>query len=107
MNKTIKLAVAGAVLSAASIANAGIIIPAGEWTMDINGNVNVFATMTNTDDTATVTGGLAGAKDAAGEDTGYSTGTGLITSMVRFYWYDTSKRLRRIIHYFIPTKYIR
>ena len=44
MNKTIKLAVAGAVLSAASIANAGIIIPAGEWTMDINGNVNAYAT---------------------------------------------------------------
>ena len=54
MNKTIKLAVAGAVLSAASIANAGIIIPAGEWTMDINGNVNMFATMTKADDTATV-----------------------------------------------------
>ena len=52
MNKTIKLAVAGAVLSAASIANAGIIIPAGEWTMDINGNVNMFATMTKADDTA-------------------------------------------------------
>ena len=44
MNKTIKLAVAGAVLSAASMANAGIIIPAGEWTMDINGNVNAYAT---------------------------------------------------------------
>ena len=54
MNKTIKLAVAGAVLSAASIANAGIIIPAGEWTMDINGNVNMFATMTKADDTATL-----------------------------------------------------
>ena len=52
MNKTIKLAVAGAVLSAASMANAGIIIPAGEWTMDINGNVNCFATMTEADDTA-------------------------------------------------------
>ena len=48
MNKTIKLAVAGAVLSAASMANAGIIIPAGEWTMDINGNVNCFATFTRT-----------------------------------------------------------
>ena len=45
MNKTIKLAVAGAVLSAASMANAGIIIPAGEWTMDINGNVNAYASL--------------------------------------------------------------
>ena len=46
MNKTIKLAVAGAVLSAAQLPTQGIIIPAGEWTMDINGNVNMFATMT-------------------------------------------------------------
>jgi len=43
MNNKIKLAVAGAVLSAASVANAGIIIPAGDWTLDINGNVNAFA----------------------------------------------------------------
>jgi len=84
MNKTIKLAVAGAVLSAASIANAGIIIPAGEWTMDINGNVNMFATMTKADDTATVTGGIAATKDAAGEDTGFSTGTGLLPAWLGF-----------------------
>jgi hypothetical protein len=32
MNNKIKLAVAGAVFSAASVANAGIIIPAGDWT---------------------------------------------------------------------------
>ena len=57
MNKTIKLAVAGAVLSAASMANAGIIIPAGEWTMDINGNVNMLRYITKTMTTATVTGG--------------------------------------------------
>ena len=44
MNKNIKLAVAGAVLAmSATAANAGIIIPAGEWTIDINGNVNAFA----------------------------------------------------------------
>jgi len=43
MNKNIKLAVAGAVLAmSASAANAGIVIPAGEWTLDINGNVNAF-----------------------------------------------------------------
>ena len=58
MNNTIKLAVAGAVLSAASIANAGIIIPAGDWTMDINGNVNVYATMQNYDDAAKAGGAL-------------------------------------------------
>jgi len=47
MNNKIKLAVAGAVLSAASVANAGIIIPAGDWTLDVNGNVNAFATFHN------------------------------------------------------------
>ncbi|CAM8394940.1 porin [Candidatus Methylopumilus planktonicus] len=46
MNKNIKLAVAGAILAAASVAQAGIIIPAGDWTVDIGGNVNTFATMT-------------------------------------------------------------
>ena len=84
MNKTIKLAVAGAVLSAASIANAGIIIPAGEWTMDINGNVNMFATMTKADDTAAVAGGIAATQDANGEDTSFTTGTGLLPAWLGF-----------------------
>ena len=35
MNNKIKLAVAGAVLSAASVANAGIVIPAGDWTLTL------------------------------------------------------------------------
>jgi predicted porin len=42
MNKNIKLAVAGAVLALSATANAGIIIPAGDWTVDIGGNVNAF-----------------------------------------------------------------
>jgi predicted porin len=42
MNKNIKLAVAGAVLALSATANAGIIIPAGDWTVDIGGNVNTF-----------------------------------------------------------------
>jgi len=46
MNKNIKLAVAGAVLALSATANAGIIIPAGDWTVDINGNVNTFFTHT-------------------------------------------------------------
>jgi hypothetical protein len=47
MNKNIKLAVAGAVLAlGATAANAGIIIPAGDWTVDIGGNVNSFYTHT-------------------------------------------------------------
>ena len=60
MNKNIKLAVAGAVLAlGATAANAGIIIPAGEWTVDLSGNVNAFMSTTrNTGDNA-VAGGLA------------------------------------------------
>lgn len=47
MNKNIKLAVAGAVLAlSASAANAGIVIPAGDWTVDIGGNMNAFYTHT-------------------------------------------------------------
>ena len=50
MNKNIKLAVAGAVLAlSASAANAGIIIPAGDWTVDINGNMNAFYTNKSVD----------------------------------------------------------
>ena len=46
MNKTIKLAVASALLAAASGANAGIMIPAGDWTLDIGGVVNAYYTST-------------------------------------------------------------
>ena len=84
MNNKIKLAVAGAVLSAASVANAGIVIPAGDWTMDINGNVNIFAQMTKADDTATVTGGMASVEDANGENTKFSMGTGLLPAWLGF-----------------------
>ncbi len=46
MNKNIKLAVAGAILAlTASAAQAGIIIPAGDWTLDIGGNVNTYCNM--------------------------------------------------------------
>jgi len=85
MNKTIKLAVAGAVLSAASMANAGIIIPAGEWTMDINGNVNAYASRTSTDDANTVNGGLASTNEATtGEDEVFGIGTGLLPAWLGF-----------------------
>ncbi len=47
MNNTIKLAVASALLAAASSANAGIMIPAGDWTLDIGGVVNAYYTHTN------------------------------------------------------------
>ena len=75
MNNKIKLAVAGAVLASASVANAGITWDAGEWTVDMNGNVNAFAIMSKADDNNTITGGLAGTnrggdKDSAGINAG-------------------------------------
>jgi len=81
MNKNIKLAVAGAVLAlSASAANAGIIIPAGEWTIDINGNVNAFAAWNKSDHNNTVTGGIATVKDAASEKNTQGITTGLLPS---------------------------
>jgi predicted porin len=47
MKTTIKLAVASALVAAASSANAGIIIPAGDWTLDIGGVVNAYYTHTS------------------------------------------------------------
>jgi len=85
MNKNIKLAVAGAVLALSSHAsNAGIIIPAGDWTLDVNGNVNAFANWTKADHAASITGGLAAAKDAQGEDQTQGINTGLLPSWLGF-----------------------
>jgi predicted porin len=89
MNKKIAAAVSSAALVlGASSANAGIIIPAGEWTIDINGNVNAYATMQDYDDTqaagTTVTGGLAGRADATGEDSNQSINTGLLPAWLGF-----------------------
>jgi len=86
MNNKIKLAVAGAVLSAASIANAGIVIPAGDWTLDINGNVNAFATFHNNDKVkgGPITGGIASGEDAVGEGSSQSINTGLLPAWLGF-----------------------
>ena len=59
MNKKLGLAVAGAVMAFASSANAGITIPAGDWTLDIGGVVNAYYTSTNPSGDA-VAGGLGG-----------------------------------------------
>ena len=72
MNKNIKLAVAGAVLAlSASAANAGIIIPAGDWTVDIGGNVNSFYTSTKHSGSQRTT---------SADDTTQSIQTGLLPS---------------------------
>ena len=55
MNNTIKLAVASALFAAASTASAGITIPAGDWTVDLGGNVNAFYTSTNYSGAASAT----------------------------------------------------
>jgi len=49
MNKKLGLAVAGALVAFSSAANAGITIPAGDWNVDIGGNVNAFYTNTKVD----------------------------------------------------------
>jgi predicted porin len=80
MNKNIKLAVAGAVLAlSASAANAGIVIPAGDWTLDISGNVNSFYSNYNAEKVATVAGGLAG---SGADKSKNSIGTGLLPNFL-------------------------
>jgi len=48
MKTKLNLAVASALLAVASSANAGIMIPAGDWTLDIGGVVNTYYTHTKT-----------------------------------------------------------
>ncbi len=84
MNKNIKLAVAGAVLAlSASAANAGIIIPAGEWTLDINGNVNGYANFSKVKGTSTIVGGIVGARQAH-QDNDQTISTGLLPAWLGF-----------------------
>jgi len=72
MNKKLGLAVAGALLAVASSAQAGITIPAGDWTVDIGGNVNAFYSHQSSDKTT-----AAGVKSNNGEDTN-TIGAGLL-----------------------------
>ena len=77
MNNKIKAAVAGAVLASASVANAGITWDAGEWTVDMNGNVNAFAVYSDANDSSAAVGALTAtqsANDANKESMSISTG---------------------------------
>jgi predicted porin len=59
--------VAGAVLSLSAMsANAGIIIPAGEWTLDVSGNVNMYTTWAKAKGSAVIQGGDVGLPQAGG-----------------------------------------
>ena len=73
MNKNIKLAVAGAVLALSATANAGIIIPAGDWTVDLGGNMNSFYANVDTETTT-----AAGVRTKASANN--TIGTGLLPS---------------------------
>lgn len=83
MNKNIKLAVAGAVLALSATANAGIIIPAGEWTLDINGNVNAFANYSKAKGSNEIEGGLASTVQS-GSDNAVGINTGLLPAWLGF-----------------------
>lgn len=75
MNKKLNMAVAGAVMAfGATAAQAGIIIPAGDWTLDIGGNVNAYYTYSDTDDAPAITGGLAGVAGTDDKQTNITTG---------------------------------
>ena len=82
MNNTIKLAVASALLAAASSANAGISIPAGDWTLDIGGVVNAYYSYNKGESRANNASSAAGAltfgENTAGEDTQTTITTGLL-----------------------------
>ncbi|MDI1360813.1 porin [Methylotenera sp.] len=80
MNNTIKLAVASALLAAASNASAGIMIPAGDWTLDIGGVVNAYYTSTRVSGNQTVGyGGALFTANAAGNSaTSSNITTGLL-----------------------------
>jgi len=87
MNKKINLAVAGAALAlGASAANAGIVIPAGDWTLDVNGNVNAFMNFNDADAAkgTAPTGAIANGQDALGESDSQGINTGLLPSWLGF-----------------------
>ena len=82
MNNKIKAAVAGAILASASVANAGITWEAGDWTVDMSGNVNSFAIIQDADDTQTTVGGLA--QNKGNDSTQTFVNTGLLPNFLGF-----------------------
>ncbi len=82
MNKQLNLAVAGAVLALSAMsANAGIIIPAGEWTLDIGGVVNTFYTNTKVSGNLA---GLHGGLSSTGTQNVSNITTGLLPNVLSF-----------------------
>ncbi len=60
-----------------SVANAGITIPAGDWTVDIGGNMNAYYTNTDSDTKIKVNGAKVDTNNQADANT---IGTGLLPS---------------------------
>jgi predicted porin len=84
MNNKIKAAVAGAVLASASVANAGITWDAGDWTVDMNGNVNSFAIFSDAKDANGPDGGIAAVQGADADSDSTSISTGLLPAWLGF-----------------------
>lgn len=74
MNNKLKLAVAAALVAGASSAQAGIMIPAGDWTLDIGGVVNAYYTHSS------YSGDNAGATNPLGLGTGNQDSSNNITT---------------------------
>jgi predicted porin len=77
MKTKLSLAVASALLAAASSAQAGITIPAGDWTLDIGGVVNAYYTRTTFSGDAGAGTGPLGLSDGDADSTANIT-TGLL-----------------------------
>ena len=80
MKTKLSLAVAAALLAGASSANAGIMIPAGDWTLDIGGVVNAYYTSTRVSGSksASVYGGTFETTNDTGTKTASNITTGLL-----------------------------
>ena len=71
-----------AIFAAASAAQAGIVIPAGDWTLDVSGNVNAYNIYSKSKGTATVAGGLAGNGTATRDVTSSGMQNGLLPNFL-------------------------
>jgi predicted porin len=79
MNKKLGLAVAGALVAFSSAANAGITIPAGDWTLDVGGVVNAYYTTTrHSGDNIAGGAGALGGTNANSDSTTNNITTGLL-----------------------------
>jgi predicted porin len=81
MKTKLSLAVAAALLAGASSANAGIMIPAGDWTLDIGGVVNAYYTSTRQSGTDATGAALGNSPIGITNDAGKTTSnitTGLL-----------------------------